>query len=118
MELNRDKQIEEMAKDIEDVCENRGCNYENGIRDCDKCRAEWLYELGYRKASDVAREIFEEIIEALADEQITEAQKASAALEAQDTLSYEVFNYAEDKLGTIVLALSLCKKKYSEGCDV
>ena len=58
---NRDKQIEEMAKDLEDVCENKGCNYENGIRDCDKCRAEWLCELGYRKASDVAREIFAEI---------------------------------------------------------
>lgn len=63
--MSRDKQIEEMAKDLEDVCENRGCNYENGIRDCDKCRAEWLYELGYRKASDVAREIFEEIEELL-----------------------------------------------------
>jgi hypothetical protein len=55
------KNIDEMARDLEDVCENRGCNYENGIRDCDKCRAEWLYELGYRKSTDVAREIFEEI---------------------------------------------------------
>ena len=35
------KQIEEMAKDLEDACENKGCNV---IRDCDKCRAEWLYE--------------------------------------------------------------------------
>lgn len=40
----------EMAKDIEDACNNTSvCNYENEIRDCDKCRAKYLIEQGYRK---------------------------------------------------------------------
>jgi DNA-directed RNA polymerase subunit RPC12/RpoP len=47
--MSKEKQIEEMAKDIEDTCENKGCNE---YRDCSKCRAEWLYELGYRKQSE------------------------------------------------------------------
>ena len=67
---------------------------------------------GYRKASDVAREIFAEIIEALTEERITEYQKSNSALEAQDTTSYEVYSYAEDKLATIITALKLYKKKY------
>lgn len=67
-----------------------------------------------RKASDAAEEIFAEIIEALTEERITEEQKANSALEAQDTASYEVYSYAEDKLATIVLALNLYKKKYTE----
>ena len=62
--MSRDRQIEEMAKDLEDTCENKGCN---DIRDCDKCRAEWLYELGYRKASEVASESIDEFIQKVCD---------------------------------------------------
>ena len=47
--MSREKQIEEMANDIDDACGNRGCPKD---RDCSKCRAEWLYELGYRKQSE------------------------------------------------------------------
>ena len=51
------KQIEEMAKDLSkhSFFYNGGClmNYSN--------TAKLLYEAGYRKASDVAREIFAEI---------------------------------------------------------
>jgi hypothetical protein len=56
--------------------------------------------------------LLEDIIEGLAAEQTKEGQKADSAWESQDTLSYEVFGYAEDKLETIVLALTLLKKKY------
>ena len=63
--MNRDKQIEEMARDL---CECYNCDgtcYQDD-KPCDlKCdeytNAQYLYEKGYRKASDVAREIFEEI---------------------------------------------------------
>ena len=62
--MSRDKQIEEMARDMcicrhNDICEMDGnpcdlaCGYLIEARD--------LYEKGYRKASEVAREIFEEI---------------------------------------------------------
>ena len=58
MELNREKQIEEMTKEICDIeckgmkcdyCDHYGCEY--------RMTAEALYNVGYRKASDVAREI-------------------------------------------------------------
>ena len=51
--MNRDKQIEEMAKDLSkhSFFYNGGClmNY--------SLTAKLLYEAGYRKASEVAREI-------------------------------------------------------------
>lgn len=53
-----EKQIEEMSKVIEqafDKCYYMGCDPIEDVT------AETLYNAGYRKASDVAREIFEEI---------------------------------------------------------
>ena len=58
--MSREKQIEEMAKTV--------CHLD---RTCDQCMSSFeckamvyakrFYEAGYRKASEVAREIFEEI---------------------------------------------------------
>ena len=67
--MNRDKQIEEIAIDL---CEYYNCDgtcYQDD-KPCDlRCdeytNARYLYEKGYRKASDVAREIFEEIEDVL-----------------------------------------------------
>ncbi len=56
MELNREKQIAEIARVI----------YENTAISCVEIAdeiAEELYTAGYRKASEVAREIFEEVEE-------------------------------------------------------
>ena len=61
--MNRDKQIEEMAKDL---CHTDTCEIKKiGIPCNHKCKAH-IYatraiDKGYRKASDVASEIFEEI---------------------------------------------------------
>ena len=44
--MSREKQIEEMAKVIEQRC-NRDC-----IPSCDECIAETLYNAGYRKQSE------------------------------------------------------------------
>lgn len=53
----RDKQIEEMAKALNGCTAN--CTDDCGCSEME--HAEVLYNAGYRKKSDVAREIFEEI---------------------------------------------------------
>lgn len=59
--MSKEKQIEEMAKDLAKNAffYNGGClmNYSN--------TAKLLYNAGYRKAEEIAREIFEEIENAL-----------------------------------------------------
>ena len=51
--MNRDKQIEEMAKDLE----NHTCMSEFQA----EIASRMLYAKGYRKSTDLAREVFEEI---------------------------------------------------------
>lgn len=72
--MSRDKQIEEMAKDICKfgcVCTCLECEYVKLADDDCACIdvkiAEGLYNAGYRKASDVAEEIFAEIEECMRD---------------------------------------------------
>ena len=64
--MNQDKQIEEMARDICEHYNRYGTCYLDN-KPCDlKCdeytNAEYLYKKGYRKASDVAREIADELM--------------------------------------------------------
>ena len=58
--MNRDKQIEEMAKATMNHCkmDNQcgSCHWST----CNECLAEVLYDNGYRKSAEVASEIFEE----------------------------------------------------------
>jgi hypothetical protein len=60
----RDKQIEEMLRDISEI-QNGGWkfvgNSEFTTDVTNEDVVEYLYNAGYRKATDVAREIFEEI---------------------------------------------------------
>ena len=60
--MNRDKQIEEMA---ETMCAFYGTEMCYECRYCCDCHinkeAERIYNAGYRKASELAKEIFEEI---------------------------------------------------------
>ena len=60
--MDKEKQIEEMAVDL---CLLDDCKHlpqeECDLTTCVHCMAEILYEKGYRKSSEVAREIFEEI---------------------------------------------------------
>ena len=62
--MNKEKQIEEMAKDMCEYYYEGTCYQDKKPCDC-KCEiftdAQYLYSKGYRKASEVAREIFEEI---------------------------------------------------------
>ena len=70
--MNRDKQIEEMCNDLSEgdiefikYCRDRRCQeceYYFAKTDCEiRILAEKLVAKGYRKASDLAAEIFEEI---------------------------------------------------------
>ena len=86
--IDRDKQIEEMAKALTNyeykLCERLPkdkCLLTSTIHaqvSCDYCKiAEFLYNAGYRKASDVVREIFEEIEKALDNSVETEYFKGT-----------------------------------------
>lgn len=58
---NRDKQISEMTKDICEIqCNGMKCAVCETGCDC-RMQAEALYNAGYRKASEIAEEIFAEI---------------------------------------------------------
>ena len=60
MGLNKDKQIEEMANDLAKICPDLVENCCGQIN-CVTHLTLSLSKMGYRKASEVAREIFEEI---------------------------------------------------------
>ena len=62
--MNRDNQIEEMANDLAKICPDLAENCCGQIN-CVTHLTLSLSKMGYRKASDVAREIFEEIEKAL-----------------------------------------------------
>ena len=121
---SRDKQIEEMAKvlccDYDDctqcICksiesEGDGCTVKS---DCEK-----LYNADYRKASDVAREIFEEIDESFS-QMLEEAENTIAdAIQEENRSVARIAQYGRDVL---ILARNtlgkILKKKYeSEGAD-
>ena len=66
--MSRDKQIEEMAKDVCELYKDFGsCEACDAELDIDgepcihECFAKAFYNAGYRKASDLAEEIFAEI---------------------------------------------------------
>ena len=65
--------------------------------------------------SEVARDIFAEIEEALQYEKDLEDKNGRNAWGNGDTVGFHIHNYAEDKLDTLLIALSLLKKKYTEG---
>ena len=97
--MNKEKQIEEMAKAMHDGCAIvRGTNQCRG-ENCLDCGAVTLYEKGYRKASDVAREIIQDIIEPV----------------------WEAYKNSEDEMTTLLVAficesmVTKLKKKYTEG---
>lgn len=121
------KQTEEMAKDLRDTynhegCEAwhcSGCGYEQYGKEwfCqDIQQAEKLTAKGYHKASNVAKEIFEEI-ETIFNEMIDEAtgQLASARLEC-DLKTARTMEYGIDVIHLVhrTLKKSL-EKKYMEG---
>ena len=62
--------------------------------------------------SEVARKIFAEIEEGLQYEIDLEDKNGRNAWGEGDTIGFQIHEYAEDKLDTLQIALSLLKKKY------
>lgn len=74
------------------------------------------YNKGYADAkAEVAREIFEEIIEGLQYEVDLEDKYGRNAWGQGDISGFQTHQYTEDKLDTLITALSLMKTKYTEG---
>ena len=90
--MSRDKQIEEMAKLLHGYCKapcpNDGCDHCIAY---DKAKA--LYNAGYRKASEIAWEIFDKI----------------------DEIAYHYLNNVNYSGGDMIYDLNELKKKYTEG---
>lgn len=85
--MSKEKQIEEMARTMciaGEICTTYSCIKMN----CTKARyAEKLYNAGYRKAAEVAREIFEEIESEIKNHGICYAQRKIAELKKKYTES-------------------------------
>ena len=90
--MSREKQIEEMAKDLRKsefwYFDDTDCDFELER----KKTAENLYNAGYRKASEVAEEIFEEI----------------------DRMIYKVLNDRHYIMGDMCYEVAELKNKYTE----
>ena len=88
------KQIEEMAKVIKSSMDNLGCGNFNFTGDeISTMFAKALYNAGYRKESEVAREIFGEI----------------------DRFIHKVLNDEHYIMGDMCWDVAELKKKYTEG---
>ena len=107
METSRKKQIEELAKVIFSARDSGDIPY-----DVIKSLSRDLYRAGYRKASDVAKEIFEVIEDKLTDKIQCWMEKAEG-IKGQ----YEA-GYLYERISTIEDLLNLLgeiKEKYTEG---
>ena len=112
------KQIEEMAHLIAIPCSERieydgVCVDDKECGECHTCTeaAKAIYNAGYRKSTDVAREIFEEI-----DKELSEDEQEFERLDKlyQD----EVHDYARIYVDDLRERFAELKKKYeSEGAD-
>ena len=134
--MNKEKQIEEIqqfATDLRNVSAKvsaiimeetheflSGNHKYNSLKDFHEAHpkgrnlmeAEFLTELGYRKTSDVAREIFEEI-----EKQIEEALKSNYKVLPQLEFSNELYNSVRGKIDAlrgIEGFIAELKKKYTE----
>ena len=107
--MNRDKQIEELSKDIFEHC-NAGL-FEDEAKEIARFVIE---EQGYRKASEVAREIIDEIFK------ILDAEYRNYDTEALSDVLNKMYMSSRNTVIKITAELVELKKKYtgSEKDDV
>ena len=96
--MNRDKQIEEMAK----IIGSRAKVEVWSPLKTDEQLAEEIYNAGYRKASEVAREIIDDIINYINENEVEDCESK---------IGYYVGSYALNDF------LNLLKKKYTESSN-
>ena len=105
MELNKEKQIEEMALNLRNYCRY----YDDGICGVEDHLAQYLFHNGYRKASEVAREIFEEI------ERAFFKYYDSAVTYSSPNLPYHLREAVSFSLNEMFMKVGELEKKYTEG---
>ena len=98
--MNRERQIEEMAVILTDGgCTKCNCD-ENGKFNCLPMHsAELLYNAGYRKKSEIAKEIFEEI------EKLVSTNKKTVGCATYEETIFYIEDFIED--------FAELKKKYT-----
>lgn len=109
--MSKDKQIEEMAK-----ATMKHCKIDNQCgtcywSTCNECLSEVLYNAGYRNASEVAREIFEEIEEAISAMEYNAKSQTKNATIPIDSMT-DVVNWVLHEV--VPNRISELKKKYTE----
>ena len=108
--LNKEKQIEEMAKDMCEYYYEGTCYQDKKPCDC-KCDiftdAQYLYAKGYRKASDVAEEIFAEI-----EEEIRSSVEVITTIKDEEEGGW--YDGELNMLGMFGNFLAELKKKYTQ----
>ena len=110
--MSREKQIDEMRNDVEHI---HRCFLEDDYDHFDEYIAVRLFEKGYRKASEVAEEIFEEIEENLNNLVAYYKEKRKYVTETEYSESEQ--RYYDIKIKTFeerLLKMSKLKKKYTE----
>ena len=99
--MNKEKQIEEMASEIQKAVDGCASFWSRLI-------AEHLYNVGYRKASDVAEEIFAEI------ERAFFKYYDSAVTYSSPNLPYHLREAVGFSLNEMFMEVIELKKKYTE----
>ena len=125
--MTKDKQIEEMAKVMNECCnryDEQGNHLGNKCFECEcwcdtnhiccsynRKEAEALYNAGYRKASEVAEEIFEEI-----DDLLYKDERDYDDLMESETVSeiYQEYLACSNYIYGTRKAIAKLKKKYTE----
>ena len=119
MELNKDKQIEEMANEISEMDEPNAHYYDETLQvheafaDCFTI-AKHLYEKGYRKASEVAREIFEDCHNTLIKVRGAVRDGLDKAIREGNEEAKLVHIGTEETVKCIILIFNELEKKYTE----
>ena len=119
MELNKDKQIEEMANEISEMDEPNAHYYDETLQvheafaDCFTI-AKHLYEKGYRKASEVAREIFEDCHNTLIKVLGAVRDGLDKAIREGNEEAKLVHIGTEETVKCIILIFNELEKKYTE----
>ena len=121
----KDEQIEEMAKIAKQLLDkNRGwrckcdicvANIIDGIYCDESAVINGLYNAGYRKQSEVAMEIFEELDNLLSKAVSVSSKGMAKAIQKQDGTGILVNESAVALLGVLKIAFAELKKKYTGG---
>ena len=110
--MSREKQIEEMANDYYEAMLKARGTLGSMNEGAPKWYAKELYAKGYRKASEVAREIFEEIEKFL----VENISAISTSRKSGDALATHYFYEGEiHALEFLLYKNAELKKKYTEG---